>query len=43
MTLEPLDVFTTGTPSGIGPVNPGDAVEVEVEGIEVLRNQVAAI
>ncbi len=43
MTLEPLDVLTTGTPSGIGPVNPGDIVEVEVEGIGILRNQVAAI
>lgn len=41
MTLEPLDVLTTGTPSGIGPVKPGDVVEVEVEGIGVLRNQVA--
>jgi len=42
MTLEPLDVLTTGTPSGIGPVKPGDTVEVEVEGIGVLRNLVAA-
>ncbi len=42
MTLEPLDVFTTGTPSGIGPVKPGDTVEVEVEGIGVLRNVIAA-
>jgi 2-keto-4-pentenoate hydratase/2-oxohepta-3-ene-1,7-dioic acid hydratase in catechol pathway len=40
MTLEPLDVFTTGTPSGIGPVKPGDKVEVEVEGIGILRNTV---
>ncbi len=42
MTLEPLDVFTTGTPSGIGPVKPGDTVEVEVEGIGILRNLIAA-
>ncbi len=41
MTLEPLDVFTTGTPSGIGPVKPGDTVEIEVEGIGVLRNMIA--
>lgn len=41
MTLEPLDVFTTGTPSGIGPMKPGDTVEVEVEGIGVLRNLIA--
>jgi 2-keto-4-pentenoate hydratase/2-oxohepta-3-ene-1,7-dioic acid hydratase in catechol pathway len=38
MTLEPLDVLTTGTPSGIGPMNSGDIVEVEIEGIGVLRN-----
>ena len=41
MTLEPLDVLTTGTPSGIGPVQAGDVVEVEVEGIGILRNEVA--
>jgi 2-keto-4-pentenoate hydratase/2-oxohepta-3-ene-1,7-dioic acid hydratase in catechol pathway len=40
MTLEPLDVLTTGTPSGIGPIQPGDVVEVEVEGIGVLKNKV---
>lgn len=41
MTLEPLDVLTTGTPSGIGPLKPGDTVEVEVEGIGILRNLVS--
>jgi 2-keto-4-pentenoate hydratase/2-oxohepta-3-ene-1,7-dioic acid hydratase in catechol pathway len=41
MTLEPLDVLTTGTPSGIGPVNKGDLVEIEIDGIGVLRNVVA--
>ena len=40
MTLEPGDVVTTGTPAGIGPMHPGDTVEVEVEGIGVLRNVV---
>ena len=40
MTLEPMDVLTTGTPSGIGPVQPGDKVEIEVEGIGILRNEV---
>ncbi|HVZ80845.1 MAG TPA: fumarylacetoacetate hydrolase family protein [bacterium] len=40
MTLEPLDVLTTGTPSGIGPLQPGDLVEVEVEGIGILKNNV---
>lgn len=38
MTLEPGDVVTTGTPAGIGPMQPGDTVEVEIEGIGVLRN-----
>ena len=38
MTLEPLDVLTTGTPSGIGPMKHGDVVEVEVDGIGILRN-----
>ncbi len=41
-TLEPGDVILTGTPSGIGPLQPGDVVEVEVEKIGVLRNRVAA-
>lgn len=41
MTLEPMDVLTTGTPSGIGPMKAGDVVEVEIEGIGTLRNQVA--
>jgi 2-keto-4-pentenoate hydratase/2-oxohepta-3-ene-1,7-dioic acid hydratase in catechol pathway len=41
MTLEPLDVLTTGTPPGIGSMNPGDIVEVEVEGIGILRNTIS--
>jgi 2-keto-4-pentenoate hydratase/2-oxohepta-3-ene-1,7-dioic acid hydratase in catechol pathway len=41
MTLEPGDVLMTGTPSGIGPMTRGDAVEVEVQGIGVLRNVLA--
>ena len=41
MTLEPGDVVSTGTPAGIGPMKPGDVVEVEVEGIGVLRNYVS--
>lgn len=40
MTLEPGDVVATGTPSGIGPMIPGDRVEVDIEGIGVLKNQV---
>ena len=39
MTLLPGDVLLTGTPAGIGPLAPGDKVEVEVEGIGVLANQ----
>ncbi len=42
MTLEAGDVIATGTPSGIGPMEVGDRVEVEVEGIGVLRNTVVA-
>ena len=40
MTLEPGDVVATGTPAGIGPMIPGDVVEVEIEGIGILKNQV---
>jgi len=42
MTLLPGDVITTGTPSGIGAMKPGDTVEIEVEGVGVLRNPVVA-
>ena len=41
MTLEPGDVILTGTPAGVGPLQPGDVVEVEIEGIGILRNPVA--
>ncbi|MGH9424480.1 MAG: fumarylacetoacetate hydrolase family protein [Thermoanaerobaculia bacterium] len=41
MTLEPGDVILTGTPAGVGPLVSGDRVEVEIEGIGVLRNVVA--
>ncbi len=40
MTLEPGDVVMTGTPAGVGPLVPGDTVEVEVEGVGVLPNPV---
>jgi 2-keto-4-pentenoate hydratase/2-oxohepta-3-ene-1,7-dioic acid hydratase in catechol pathway len=36
MTLEPGDVISTGTPSGVGGLEDGDEVEVEVEGVETL-------
>ena len=38
MTLEPGDVIATGTPPGVGPLQKGDAVEVEIGGIGVLKN-----
>ena len=40
MTLWPGDVILTGTPSGVGPIQPGDVVEVEISGIGILRNPV---
>lgn len=40
MTLLPGDVIMTGTPAGVGPIEVGDRVEVEVEGIGVLENGV---
>jgi len=36
----PGDVIATGTPSGIAPVHAGDVIEVEIEGIGILRNSV---
>lgn len=42
MTLEPGDVIFTGTPSGVGPVKPGDVMEMRIEGIGSLINPVAA-
>ena len=42
MTLLPGDVIMTGTPAGVGPMQAGDRVEVEIEGIGVLANEVAA-
>ncbi len=41
MTLLPGDVIFTGTPAGVGRIEPGQVVEIEVEGIGVLRNPVA--
>lgn len=40
MTLNPGDVILTGTPSGVGPLNSGDEVTVEIEGIGKLTNKV---
>ena len=41
MTLEPGDLVLTGTPEGVGPLAPGDTVEVEIEGVGRLENAVA--
>jgi len=40
MTLCPGDIILTGTPPGVGPMEPGDVVEVDIEGIGVLSNKV---
>jgi 2-keto-4-pentenoate hydratase/2-oxohepta-3-ene-1,7-dioic acid hydratase in catechol pathway len=42
MTLEPGDVISTGTPSGVGNLAPGDVVEISIEGVGTLRNPVIA-
>jgi len=41
MTLLPGDVILTGTPEGVGPMQPGDEVEVSIEGLGALTNTVA--
>ncbi len=41
MTLEPGDVIATGTPEGVGPLQAGDVVEVELAGMSRVRNPVA--
>jgi 2-keto-4-pentenoate hydratase/2-oxohepta-3-ene-1,7-dioic acid hydratase in catechol pathway len=40
MTLEPGDLVATGTPAGVGPLNPGDVVEVEIPGVSRVTNPV---
>ena len=40
MTLEPGDLIATGTPSGVGPLQPGSRVRVEIEGVGTLENSV---
>jgi 2-keto-4-pentenoate hydratase/2-oxohepta-3-ene-1,7-dioic acid hydratase in catechol pathway len=42
ITLEPGDVVATGTPHGVGPLEPGDIVEIEVPGWSTVRNPVIA-
>lgn len=40
MTLNPGDVIMTGTPHGVGPMKAGDTIEIDVQGVGVLRNPV---
>jgi 2-keto-4-pentenoate hydratase/2-oxohepta-3-ene-1,7-dioic acid hydratase in catechol pathway len=40
MTLEPGDLVATGTPAGVGPLTPGDVVEVEIPGVSRVTNPV---
>jgi 2-keto-4-pentenoate hydratase/2-oxohepta-3-ene-1,7-dioic acid hydratase in catechol pathway len=42
MTLMPGDLICTGTPEGVGPLVPGDIVEISVEGVGTLRNPVVS-
>ena len=42
MTLLPGDVITTGTPSGVGPLQPGDRIVVKVAGVGELANDVVS-
>lgn len=42
ITPLPGDVIITGTPAGIGPMQPGDVVEIDIQHIGVLRNPVVA-
>ncbi len=40
MTLEPWDLIATGTPAGVGPLEPGDVVRIEIDGLGALENRV---
>jgi acylpyruvate hydrolase len=42
MTLEEGDIIATGTPSGVGPIVPGDLIEMRIEGVGSLTNPVRA-
>jgi 2-keto-4-pentenoate hydratase/2-oxohepta-3-ene-1,7-dioic acid hydratase in catechol pathway len=42
MTLNPGDIILTGTPGGIGPMEIGDTIEVEIEGLGILKNFVSS-
>jgi fumarylpyruvate hydrolase len=40
--LKAGDLIYTGTPAGVGPLKPGDRIECGVEGLQILRNTIAA-
>jgi 2-keto-4-pentenoate hydratase/2-oxohepta-3-ene-1,7-dioic acid hydratase in catechol pathway len=40
MTIEPGDLILTGTPAGVGPLEPGDRVNISIENIGELENSV---
>lgn len=42
ISLQPGDVIITGTPSGVGEIAPGDVMEIDIEGVGVLRSPVVA-
>jgi 2-keto-4-pentenoate hydratase/2-oxohepta-3-ene-1,7-dioic acid hydratase in catechol pathway len=42
MTLQPGDVISTGTPAGVGNLDPGDVIEIEITGLPPLKNPVIA-
>lgn len=42
MTLEPGDLLVTGTPAGVGPLRPGERLEIEIDGLGVLACDVIA-
>jgi len=42
MTLEPGDLIATGTPSGVGPLQPGSNIRIDIEGVGILENTVIA-
>jgi 2-keto-4-pentenoate hydratase/2-oxohepta-3-ene-1,7-dioic acid hydratase in catechol pathway len=42
MTLEPGDLIATGTPPGVGPLQPGSTVKIDIAGLGVLENTVVA-
>ena len=42
ITLEPGDLIATGTPDGVGPLQPGDEIDLSIGGVGRLRMAVAA-